>query len=335
MFPKKAAILRLTKKFSQIKQNSSIMHNLNHKSFLFPLPKVIANDAIECKDLKDPKRKTPKSIKQIELIFSPNIPDSVQLTKMDQQKHKLNADKIIDENVKDKIRSCKVCWVFNKATCKTCLEASKAIEMEESLPKNPFKVMVECSLCWIFKKAGQCNFCKRIVVTSGVVRDLDDKESETKRQATTVQNQEKLWQRNVCLTNNIKRLTCICCEVIKTQVEKTNFQFRNNSFNKELRFKTSEESIQSNVLQDCGKNKSANISQILDTTADIKTDKDSKDELMDIECDLNTYNYDSKENIETMDTFDNDNHMIETVTNLETKFVTKIDGVMNLNTFQI
>lgn len=61
-------------------------------------------------------------------------------------------------------------------------------------------------------------------------------ESEINRQVTEVPKQEKLWQCNVCLTNNIKRLTCICCEVINTQVEKTNFSFRNNTFNKEFRF---------------------------------------------------------------------------------------------------
>lgn len=82
--------------------------------------------------------------------------------------------------------------------------------------------MTECSLCWIFKKASQCDFCKRIISTD-VDKDLDDKESETNRQVTEVLKQEKLWQCNVCLTNNIKRLTCICCEVINTQVEKTNF----------------------------------------------------------------------------------------------------------------
>lgn len=77
------------------------------------------------------------------------------------------------------------------------------------------------------------------------------------------------------LKNIIKRHTsCICCEVINTQVEKTNFSFGNNTFNKEFRFKSSEGSMQSNVLQDCGKDKSAYISQILDTTADVKTYKD-------------------------------------------------------------
>lgn len=162
-------------------------NNVNHKSFSFSLPRIIYNDAIECKDLKNPKRKNLGSIKQIELIFPQNISDSVQVTKIDQQKHKFNADEIIDENAKDKIRSCKVCWIFNKATCKTCLGPSRAKEMEESLPKNPLKVMPECSLCWIFKKAGQCDFCKRIIVsTSDVDKDLDDKESETNRQVTEV-----------------------------------------------------------------------------------------------------------------------------------------------------
>ncbi|CAG4980371.1 unnamed protein product [Colias eurytheme] len=143
----------------------------------------------------------------------------------------------IDNNTKlsntDEIiwTKCKICWIFKKPNCISCKELSNKnyllhITCKESEITNEIQIEEKnCKFCYIFKEVGYCNFCKNIpnilVDTQTCLKD-DKKEQINTKTAK--------WQCEICLTDNINRETCICCDENNTTNKNLNVVLNNSNF---------------------------------------------------------------------------------------------------------
>ncbi|XP_023941505.2 uncharacterized protein LOC112048263 isoform X1 [Bicyclus anynana] len=207
----------------------------------------------------------PDNGKFITFVFSnPGHPSELEVRESDVHEReilvddfhiKINSSDILlkDEQIitdKSRISSCKICWIFKTATCNNCLKNSIPISQDEKY--NYFTKKYDCKHCWVFDKAGKCGHCtkldckKKLDTEIDVVLDVNGAGNELSgKPPITDAKVQKMWQCNVCLSNNDKnRSTCICCDEEKVKKENvfTSFKER-NIFRTEIRNFTIDSSI--------------------------------------------------------------------------------------------
>ncbi|XP_063630503.1 uncharacterized protein LOC134801811 isoform X2 [Cydia splendana] len=125
--------------------------------------------------------------------------------------------------------ACKICWIFKKPTCKTCIDKQSNIEAKTS--DEEIKVVTDdtknkCKYCWIFKTLDKCGVCKNLTNTRNTInvikegeetKDTEDTNPDLQRKRKLTENEtkskNKKWNCQICLTINAKeRLLCVCCE---------------------------------------------------------------------------------------------------------------------------
>ncbi|XP_038217114.1 uncharacterized protein LOC119836020 isoform X2 [Zerene cesonia] len=128
-----------------------------------------------------------------------------------------------DDNIWAK---CKICWIFKKANCVSCKELCSENDLSHNTQEDP-KITYDnknmeknCNICYMFQEVGYCNFCKNIpntlVDTQTCV--IDDKNKEVNKKLSK-------WQCEICLSENLNRETCICCDETYTTNENLKITF--------------------------------------------------------------------------------------------------------------
>ncbi|XP_050357847.1 uncharacterized protein LOC126778403 [Nymphalis io] len=215
--PQKANILRLIKR--NIEQKSLVTKEVQDQlTFKFSYPELINKDIIEINSIiflfTKPNAIDPVTGNTIhDRIIQPlikEVSEMNQISYVDYKEEKINKNE-------GKMMNCKICWIFKKSTCNTCL-ASETRDKNNTNLTIKTKENNECNLCWLFCKTGKCYICKKCIQITKklsndiVVSKLPDPEIKRRKNIRTedIDKQASSWQCDICLTNNKNRHTCMC-----------------------------------------------------------------------------------------------------------------------------